>query len=516
MLDVSKGVRAAALSLILGAVCLLPSQARAQLGSLVVTITSPASGSAVNGTIPVNASVSSLGIGVAGVQFTLDGVNLGAEDTSAPYSVPWNTTTTSDGSHTLVAIARDALGVQFSSNPVTVRVANGAPPPTPVTRYEDTDASVTYSAGWSQRGAEWFVWSGGTATQSVAAGAQATFTFTGTSVAWIGYRSGFGGIARVSIDGVVVSDVDLFARMDEVHVPVFTVGGLTNSSHTLTIQVTGLKNQEAVANEVVIDAFDVPAPAVSHLQNTDPDISYSGSWTQGDASRSWSGSSATVSSTPNAQATLPFNGTSITWIGYRGPTGGIARVFIDGSLAGEVDTYSPSDRVQDFMFTATGLADSNHTLTIDVTGLRNAASTGTLIVIDAFDVTSPGRRFQETAPSVTYTGSWTQGNLNKPWSEGTVATSNVAGSQATFTFNGTAVRWIGCRKFTTGIAQVFLDGVFVEEIDTYSPVEGYQDTVYSASGLANGTHTLTIQATGRSNPASASSYVVIDAFDIRP
>ena len=30
---------------------------------------------------------------MAGVQFTLDGANLGAEDTSAPYSVSWNTTT---------------------------------------------------------------------------------------------------------------------------------------------------------------------------------------------------------------------------------------------------------------------------------------------------------------------------------------------------------------------------------------------------------------------------------------
>ena len=32
-------------------------------------------------------------VGVAGVQFRLDGADLGAEDTSAPYSVNWDTTT---------------------------------------------------------------------------------------------------------------------------------------------------------------------------------------------------------------------------------------------------------------------------------------------------------------------------------------------------------------------------------------------------------------------------------------
>ena len=78
--------------------------------------------------------------------------------------------------------------------------------------------------------------------------------------------------------------------------------------------------------------------------------------------------------------------------------------------------------------------------------------------------------------------------------------------------------WIGCRKLTTGIARVYVDGNFVREIDTYEPppIEGYQTPVFTASGLAPGTHTLTIEATGRRNPAAQSSYVVIDAIDVRP
>ena len=49
-------------------------------------------------------------VGVAGVQFNLDGANLGAEDVTAPYSVTWDTTKSTNASHVLSAIARDAAG----------------------------------------------------------------------------------------------------------------------------------------------------------------------------------------------------------------------------------------------------------------------------------------------------------------------------------------------------------------------------------------------------------------------
>ncbi|MGB5080359.1 MAG: hypothetical protein WBO23_06420, partial [Burkholderiales bacterium] len=195
-----------------------------------------------------------------------------------------------------------------------------------------------------------------------------------------------------------------------------------------------------------------------------------------------------------------------------------ARVFIDGVFAGEVDTYSPMLRLQDTVFQATGLTDATHTLTIQVTGARNGASSGAAIWLDAFGVTRPGARFQEEDAAVAYSGSWVHGNLNRTWSEGTISESNTPGARATFTFTGTSVSWIGCRKLNMGIANVYVDGVFVKEIDTFepAPIEGYQNTIFTASGLAPGTHTLTIEATGRQNPASQFNVVVVDAFDIRP
>ncbi len=85
------------------------------------SVTAPAAGSTVSGTVTVSATASD-NVGVAGVQFLLDGVALGTEDATAPYSVSWSTTATANGSHTLSARARDAAGNQTTSAAVAVTV----------------------------------------------------------------------------------------------------------------------------------------------------------------------------------------------------------------------------------------------------------------------------------------------------------------------------------------------------------------------------------------------------------
>jgi glucose/arabinose dehydrogenase len=90
-----------------------------------VSITSPTGGT-VNGAVTVTASASD-NVGVVGVQFKLDGSNLGSENTTAPYNVTWDTTAGSNGSHTLTAVARDGSNNSAASSPVQVNVLNNAP-----------------------------------------------------------------------------------------------------------------------------------------------------------------------------------------------------------------------------------------------------------------------------------------------------------------------------------------------------------------------------------------------------
>jgi hypothetical protein len=67
-------------------------------------------------------------VGVVRVRFQLDGALLGADDTTGPYLVVWNTATTANGPHTLAATAFDAAGNSASSS-ITVNVSNGSAPP---------------------------------------------------------------------------------------------------------------------------------------------------------------------------------------------------------------------------------------------------------------------------------------------------------------------------------------------------------------------------------------------------
>ena len=89
-----------------------------------VSISAPANGATVSGTVSVTANASD-NVGVASVQFRLDGASLGSLDTASPYTASWNTTTASNGTHTLSAVAKDAAGNTTTSANVSVTVNNG-------------------------------------------------------------------------------------------------------------------------------------------------------------------------------------------------------------------------------------------------------------------------------------------------------------------------------------------------------------------------------------------------------
>jgi glucose/arabinose dehydrogenase len=117
-----------------------------------VSVTAPTAGATVSATVTVAADAAD-NIGVAGVQFGLDGANLGAEDTSSPYSVSWDTTTATNGSHSLTARARDAAGNTTTSSAVIVTVSNDTgPPPGLAAGYAFDEGAGTTAADASGHG----------------------------------------------------------------------------------------------------------------------------------------------------------------------------------------------------------------------------------------------------------------------------------------------------------------------------------------------------------------------------
>jgi thermitase len=93
------------------------------------SITSPANGNTVSGNIAVSVSASD-NVGVTQVELYIDNV-LFATDATAPYSFTWDTTRSSEGTHTLQAVAYDAAGNSEASNTVSVTVNNFVSDATP-------------------------------------------------------------------------------------------------------------------------------------------------------------------------------------------------------------------------------------------------------------------------------------------------------------------------------------------------------------------------------------------------
>ena len=89
------------------------------------SITAPLNGATVSGTTSVTASASD-NVGVTKVEFYLDGV-LKSTDTTSPYAWSWNTTTATNGSHSLTSKAYDAALNVGTSTAVNVTVSNGVP-----------------------------------------------------------------------------------------------------------------------------------------------------------------------------------------------------------------------------------------------------------------------------------------------------------------------------------------------------------------------------------------------------
>lgn len=108
-------------------VVLLPGPPAPDSTPPTVAIGYPGNSSVLSGTIEITA-IAGDNVAVAGVQFQVDGADLGAEDVVAPFAVSWNTATAGDGQHAITAIARDAAGNQDTSDVVVPSVNNSSRP----------------------------------------------------------------------------------------------------------------------------------------------------------------------------------------------------------------------------------------------------------------------------------------------------------------------------------------------------------------------------------------------------
>ena len=264
------------------------------------------------------------------------------------------------------------------------------------TRVEQNSSVVTYTGTWYSNTGSFN--SGGSAALAVDKGSRATFTFSGTDARWIGYKDAWSGIANVYVDGVLKTQVDTYSASAQAQVVLYTINGLSSGKHTLAVEVSGTKNAAAHSSWIWVDAFDSAASAgnggggpggtgtgsFTRVQQNSSTVTYTGTWYSNGGTFN-SGGNAALAINTGARATFTFSGTSVKWIGYRDSWSGIANIYVDGILKTQVDTYSASAQAQAVNYTITGLSSGSHTITIEVTGNKDASAQSSWIWVDAFD-----------------------------------------------------------------------------------------------------------------------------------
>ncbi len=136
--------------------------------------------------------------------------------------------------------------------PATPAPKPATPAPKHVTHtYSEHSSSITYRGHWGDaRGAGYI---GGHVAWSTTPGSTATFTFTGSSVTWIGPKGPTRGLALVLVDGRAVAHVNLWSSSFVARAVLVKRSFSTSGRHTLTIKALSMPGHPYVA----IDGFVV-------------------------------------------------------------------------------------------------------------------------------------------------------------------------------------------------------------------------------------------------------------------
>lgn len=134
----------------------------------------------------------------------------------------------------------------------------------------------------------------------------------------------------------------------------------------------------------------LPEPGTTKwtIDETSSKVTYSGTWRTTKATRD-SGGSVAYTSTKGASFSLTFTGTRVSVLSRLTASAGISDVAIDGVPVGWINGYDPEGEHQATVFRSAELPLREHTITVTVSGSRDAASAGHNLILDALVVEVP-------------------------------------------------------------------------------------------------------------------------------
>lgn len=259
--------------------------------------------------------------------------------------------------------------------------------PLPVIRMQDDDLSVRFGGTWTSK----WRWgsSGQTDRVSPRTGAYALASFEGTGVAFVSRRGPDMGKARIYIDGVATATVDLYASSLQKSCVVWRAPDLTNGVHSIKVVVLGTKRAASRGAYVVVDAYEVtgakraaPLPG-SLVNNGNSKLVRIGSWWASSRTAAFGGSSWR-SRTKGSSVTIRFKGTGFTWVGRKDAQSGKAEILLDGRSVGVVSQFATVGAERRVAWSATGLPDGVHNITVRTLGVDGTSGGDSRIDVDGF------------------------------------------------------------------------------------------------------------------------------------
>jgi hypothetical protein len=187
------------------------------------------------------------------------------------------------------------------------------------------------------------------------------------------------------------------------------------------------------------------------------------------------------------------------------PTSGVP-VLVDWGLASSdngLRGYQLQVRVADGSWRSVGLASTTSslarrtvpaglTIAFRARAIDRAGTIGEWVTSAAFRAAA----VSDSSSAIHWSGSWSMASY-VAYVGHRVHYTKSPGATATITFAGSSIAWAGPVGPTRGKARVFLDGHLVATVDLYRSRFAARDMVF-ARNVANGTHTLRIQALGTS------------------
>jgi N-acetylglucosamine-6-sulfatase len=493
-----------------------------------ISLEAPADGAHIGGTIALSANASDV-VGVSRVEFLVDGVVVGSDDTGVPYSFDWDSSTVADGQVTITAKAYDAAdNVATDSHTVTVENMAPEPPTVDLEAWSDSGISETDNTtnittpsfvGTAPPGSMVELFDGNISLGEVSADDQeGSWSFEAPTLG-----EGLHQITAKATDvegrTSALSDA-LVVRIDTTAPETTIDSGPVDATNktTATFEFSASEADSIFLGILDEDSYEEISSPTTYANLSNGEHTFrvraedvAGNTDASPATYTWEFDALKPTATAPVQALnqgeelgdslIPV---SLEWSAVDNPGGsGVALYELMQSKDG-----AP--------YSSVALADP--TATTNTLSLERGSTYRYMVRAQDkagnWSAWAAGPRFtlaahQENSTALSYpSGIWTRSTLSGAYG-GYVKYAKAQGATVHLTFTGRNIAWVATKAPGRGTAEVYIDGTQVATVDLYAATTQTRTIVFSEEWSASNSHTITIKVLGA---PTGRPTVDVDAF----